>query len=67
MEIRPTLRIPIFVAEKSQYRNCQQQERVPLVADAPAAAKPEFRNCDHGRPNWPTPLPAFSSKRIDLR
>jgi hypothetical protein len=28
MQMRRTLRIPIFVAEKSQYRNCQWQEPV---------------------------------------
>jgi hypothetical protein len=28
MQRRRTLRIPSFVAEKSQYRNCQRQERV---------------------------------------
>src|SRR5580692_961626 len=28
MQMRRTLRMPVFVAKKSQYRNCQQQERV---------------------------------------
>jgi hypothetical protein len=28
MPMRQTLRMPVFVAKKSQYRNCQRQERV---------------------------------------
>jgi hypothetical protein len=28
MQMRRVLRMPIFVAKKSQYRNCQQRERV---------------------------------------
>src|SRR6202044_2407758 len=30
MQMRRALRMPVFVAEKSQYRNCQRRERVVL-------------------------------------
>jgi hypothetical protein len=43
------------------------KNKLALVADAPAVAKPKFRDWDHGRPIGSTPPQAFSSKRIDLR
>jgi hypothetical protein len=33
-----------------------------LVADAPATAKPKFRDWDHGRPNWPGATAGFFFK-----
>jgi hypothetical protein len=30
MQMRQTLRMPVFVAQKSQYRNCQWQEWVAI-------------------------------------
>jgi hypothetical protein len=60
MQMRRALRMPSFVAEKSQYRNCQWQER---VADARAGVKPKFRHWYHGRVNWLAAAASFL-KRI---
>jgi hypothetical protein len=52
MQMRQALRMPSFVAEKSQYRNCQWQEWLAFSHRRAGGAKPKFRHWHHGRLNW---------------
>jgi hypothetical protein len=56
--------MPVFVAEKSQYRNRQCQERVAFSHHAPALAKPKFRHWHHGRVNWFAAAVSFLKCRV---
>jgi hypothetical protein len=66
MEMRRTLRMPVFVAKKSQYRNCQQQEWVALGHGCAGGAEAEISLLE----SWSTESVRrhrkFFSKRIDL-
>jgi hypothetical protein len=63
MQVRQALRLPIFVAKKSQYRNCQWQERVAFSHRCAGGGEAGISTLHHGRLNWLAAAASFL-KRI---